>query len=54
MEHTRAKWARYGGHMANAKGEYNLIIIQTFFGCPLQLELSKFHCIWNIGLGDCT
>ena len=23
MEHTRAKWTRYGGHMANAKREHN-------------------------------
>jgi len=23
MEYTRAKWTRYGGHMAKAKGEHN-------------------------------
>ena len=23
MEHTRAKWARYGNHMANAMAEHN-------------------------------
>jgi len=48
MEHTRAKWNRYGGHTANAKGEHNskpkLFITQTFFRGPLQFELSKFHC----------
>jgi len=22
MEYTRAKWAHYGGHMANAEGEH--------------------------------
>jgi len=46
MEYTRAKWTRYGGHIVKAKRES---ITQTFhsnlFGGPLQLELSKFHCI---------
>ena len=23
MEYTRAKWTRFGGHMAKAKGEHN-------------------------------
>ena len=23
MEYTRAKWTRYGGHMARAEGEHN-------------------------------
>jgi len=34
MKHTRVKWTRYGGHMADAKGEHNsslkLFITQTF------------------------
>ena len=36
MEYTRAKWTRYAGHMAKAKGEY-------LFDSPLQFELSRFH-----------
>ena len=46
MEHTRAKWTPYHGHMATAKREHNIItklfITQTAFGGPLQFELSSF------------
>ena len=40
MEHTRMKWIRYGGHMGNS----------NLFGGPLQFELSKFHCRWQVAV----
>jgi len=39
-------------HMTRAKGEHNsqlqIFITQTFFGGPLQFELSRFHCTLNL------
>jgi len=40
MKYIRAKWTRYGDHVAKAKGKHN----SNFFGGPLQFELSEFHC----------
>jgi len=39
MEYTEEKWTRYGGHMAEGKGEHNLLLklftTQILFGGPL-------------------
>jgi len=49
MEYTRAKWTRYGGHMAEAKEELNsslkLFITQNLLVAPCSSSYPSFTVI---------